>query len=226
MAGIGLDSGRAAKALESVRRWLDCPHGQVLNYPAYSRYYTEYGDISSYPPGVKENGGIFCHNNPWIMIAETVLGLGERAFAYYRKLAPAWQKDRQLRRLEPYVYAQMVAGKEAARPGEAKNSWLSGTAAWNYHAITEHILGIRPDYDGLRIDPCIPADWPGYSVTRRFRGATYHIRISNPAEVSRGVTSVIVDGVEQSDNLVRPARAGAICHVEVVLGKVVLSCTA
>lgn len=226
MAGIGLDNGRAVKALDSVRRWLDCAHGLVLNYPAYSRYYPEYGEISSYPPGVKENGGIFCHNNPWIMIAETVLGRGERAFAYYRKLAPTWQKDLQLRRLEPYVYAQMVAGKEAARPGEAKNSWLTGTAAWNYHAITEHILGVRPDYDGLRIDPCIPADWPGYSVTRRFRGATYHIRVSNPDQVGRGVGSIAVDGVRQSDNLVSPVEPGATCRVEVVLGKVVLSCTA
>ncbi|MGH8166569.1 MAG: GH36-type glycosyl hydrolase domain-containing protein, partial [Woeseiaceae bacterium] len=219
MAGIGLANGRALKALDSVERLLASDYGIVLNYPAFTRYYPEYGEISSYPPGVKENGGIFCHNNPWVMIGETVLGRGDRAFEYYRKLAPSWQTNHALRKLEPYVYAQMVAGKEAHRPGEAKNSWLTGTAAWNFHAITEHILGIRPEYDGLRIDPCIPADWPGYTVTRKFRGATYHIRISNPDGVNKGVSSIFVDGVAVVDNLIAPAPAGTICIVEVAMGE-------
>ncbi|HWM28301.1 MAG TPA: hypothetical protein VNQ14_07575 [Woeseiaceae bacterium] len=219
MAGIGLANGRALKALDSVEKLLACDYGIVLNYPAFTRYYPEYGEISSYPPGVKENGGIFCHNNPWVMIGETALGRGDRAFEYYRKLAPSWQTNHALRKLEPYVYAQMVAGKEAHRPGEAKNSWLTGTAAWNFHAITEHILGIRPEYDGLRIDPCIPADWPGYTVTRKFRGATYHIRISNPDGVNKGVSSIFVDGVAVVDNLIVPAPAGTVCIVEVAMGE-------
>ncbi|MEJ2258061.1 MAG: hypothetical protein P8X98_13895 [Woeseiaceae bacterium] len=186
----------------------------------------EYGEISSYPPGYKENGGIFCHNNPWIMIAETVLGRGEQAFDYYRRIAPAWQDDMELRRLEPYVYAQMVAGKEAQKPGEAKNSWLTGTAAWNFHAIAEHILGIKPDYDGLRIEPCIPRDWSGYVVTRRFRGATYTIRIDNSSGTGKGIKSMRVDGVPVEGSLVEAVAPGSKCEVVVELGNAALDCSA
>jgi cellobiose phosphorylase len=218
MAGIGLENGKAAAALDSVEAMLACEYGIVLNYPAYTRYYPEYGEISSYPPGLKENGGIFCHNNPWVMIGETVLGRGDRAFDYYRRLSPAWQEHVALRKLEPYVYAQMVAGKEAPRPGEAKNSWLTGTAAWNYHAITEHILGIKPDYDGLRIEPCIPAHWPGYRVTRQFRGTTFHIRIRNPDGINKGVKSISIDGVEIQNGVVAAAEPGAEVDVDVVMG--------
>jgi cellobiose phosphorylase len=217
MAGIGLDNGRAETALDAVAELLACEYGIVLNFPAFTRYYIEYGEISTYPPGYKENGGIFCHNNPWIMIAETILGRGDRAFDYYRRIAPAWQEHVELRKTEPYVYSQMVAGKEASRPGEAKNSWLTGTAAWNYHAITEHVLGIKPDYDGLRIDPCIPTDWTEYEVTRKFRGSTYHIRISNPDRVARGVNSLTVDGVGISGNLIVPTEPGTEHDVHVVL---------
>ena len=219
MAGIGLANGKAATALDSVEAMLSCEYGIVLNYPAYTRYYPEYGEISSYPPGQKENGGIFCHNNPWVMIGETVLGRGDRAFEYYRRLSPAWQDHVTLRKLEPYVYAQMVAGKEAARPGEAKNSWLTGTAAWNYHAITEHILGIKPDYDGLCIDPCIPAHWTGYRVTRKFRGTTFHIRIRNPDGISKGIKSISLDGVEIANGVVPVAEPGAEYDVDVVMGR-------
>jgi cellobiose phosphorylase len=203
--------------LDAVAELLACEYGIVLNFPAFTRYYIEYGEISTYPPGYKENGGIFCHNNPWIMIAETILGRGDRAFDYYRRIAPAWQEHVELRKTEPYVYSQMVAGKEASRPGEAKNSWLTGTAAWNYHAITEHVLGIKPDYDGLRIDPCIPTDWTEYEVTRKFRGSTYHIRISNPDRVARGVNSLTVDGVGISGNLIVPTEPGTEHDVHVVL---------
>jgi cellobiose phosphorylase len=218
MAGVGIANGNAARALDAVEKYLACEYGVVLNHPAYSRYYPEYGEISSYPPGMKENGGIFCHNNPWIMIGEAALGRGDRAFDYYRRLAPAFQTDVALRRVEPYVYAQVVAGKEAARPGEAKNSWLTGTAAWNYHAITEHILGIRPDYDGLSIDPCIPTHWPGFEVWRKFRGATYHVRVSNPDGFSKGVKSLIVDGETVDGKLVAQREPGAAGVVDVVLG--------
>ena len=218
MAGIGLENGKARQALDAVNTLLACPYGIVLNYPAFTRYHLEYGEISTYPQGYKENGGIFCHNNPWIMIGETRLGRGDRAFDYYCRIAPAWQEHVSLRRIEPYVYAQMVAGKEAQRPGEAKNSWLTGTAAWNYHAITEHILGIKPEYDGLLIDPCIPGDWLEYRVTRKFRGSTYHIRISNPAGVSKGVASIFVNGVLISGNLVSVTGSGGEYSVEVTMG--------
>lgn len=218
MAGIGLADGKAATALDSVEELLAFEYGIVLNFPAYTRYYPEYGEISSYPPGVKENGGVFCHNNPWVMIGETVLGRGDRAFEYYKRLSPAWQDHVALRKLEPYVYAQMVAGKEGAVPGEAKNSWLTGAAAWNYHAITEHILGIKPDYDGLRIDPCIPRHWAGYDVTRKFRGATYHIRITNPDRINKGVKSITVDGVPIATTLIPPADPGSTSNVVVVMG--------
>jgi cellobiose phosphorylase len=203
MAGIGLAEGRVERALDSVKTWLDCEFGLMLNQPAFTRYLIEYGEISSYPGGYKENGGVFCHNNPWIMIGETLLGRGERAFEYYRKIAPAYLEERsEVHKLEPYVYAQMVAGRDAYRPGEAKNSWLTGTAAWNYYAITQFILGIRPGYDGLEIDPCIPPGWDGFTVTRIFRGATYRIEVRNPRHVSRGVRQMSVDG--------RPIGAGAI----------------
>ena len=160
MAGIGLEEGMVKKALDSVKERLDCEHGIVLNNPAFTKYFVEYGEISSYPAGYKENAGIFCHNNPWIMIGETVLGRGDYAWDYYRKICPSYTEDRSsLHKVEPYVYSQMIAGKDAARPGEGKNSWLTGTAAWNYYAITQFILGIKPAYDGLEINPCIPSTW-------------------------------------------------------------------
>ena len=150
MAGIGLEEGMVQKALDSVKERLDCEHGIVLNNPAFTKYVVEYGEISSYPAGYKENAGIFCHNNPWVIIGETVLGRGDYAWDYYRKICPSYTEFRSdLHKVEPYVYSQMVAGKDAARPGEAKNSWLTGTAAWNWYAITQYILGIKPSYDGL-----------------------------------------------------------------------------
>lgn len=180
MAGIGLDNGMAVKALDSVARYLDTEHGIRLVYPAYTRYYKELGEISSYPPGYKENAGIFCHNNPWIIIAETMLGRADRALGYYRKITPAYREEiSDLHRMEPYVYAQMIAGSDAGRHGEAKNSWLTGTAAWNYVAVTQYILGIRPDYDGLWVDPCLPTEFDELRIIRKFRGATYHILIDN-----------------------------------------------
>jgi len=176
MAGLGLDDGRAAQALRSVHDRLATPHGIILQQPAYSRYYLHLGEISSYPPGFKENAGIFCHTNPWIMIAETIAGSGDRAFDYYQRLNPSVRESiSEIHRCEPYVYAQMVAGRDAPSHGEAKNSWLTGTAAWNYVAITQWILGIRPTYDGLEIAPAIPSNWAGFTARRTFRGATYRI---------------------------------------------------
>jgi cellobiose phosphorylase len=218
MAGIGVDNGKALAALDSVETHLACEYGIVLNYPAFSRYHLEYGEISTYPEGYKENGGIFCHNNPWIIIGESIMGRGEKAFDYYTRIAPAWQKDVTLHKTEPYVYSQMIAGKQAALPGEAKNSWLTGTAAWNFHAVAEHILGIKPSFDGLQIDPCIPPDWNGYSVRRKFRGADYDISITNPRGVSRGVKSLTVNGAAVNSRTIPVIPRGESCTVEVVMG--------
>ena len=168
MAGIGLEDGRADQALASVAERLATPHGIVLQQPAYSRYYLNLGEISTYPPGYKENAGIFCHTNPWIMIAEAMAGHGDRAHDYYLRINPsAREAISDVHRCEPYVYAQMIAGRDAPTHGEAKNSWLSGTAAWNYVAISQWILGIRPDYDGLRIAPAVPESWPGFTANAR-----------------------------------------------------------
>jgi len=219
MAGIGVKEGLALKALDSVKERLETAHGIVLQNPAYSKYYLNLGEISSYPPGYKENAGIFCHNNPWVMIAETVIGRGDRAFALYRKIAPAYREDiSHIHRMEPYVYSQMIAGKDAVRHGEAKNSWLTGTAAWNYVAITQAILGVKPDFDGLKIDPCIPSDWEAYTVTRQFRGDTYRIRVKNPNRVCKGVASITVDGKPVEGQVIPVAGDGGVHDVEVVLG--------
>jgi cellobiose phosphorylase len=181
MAQIGEDEKMPERALDSVKELLDSEHGMVLNYPAYTRYHIELGEQSSYPMGYKENGGIFCHNNPWVIIGETLCGRGNDAWEHYTKIAPAWIRDQKLHRTEPYVYAQCLAGKESVKPGEAKNSWLTGTAAWNWVTVTQHILGIQPTYDGLLINPCIPSMLKEYTVVRKFRDAEYTITILNPA---------------------------------------------
>jgi cellobiose phosphorylase len=193
MAGLGLKNGHAAQALEAVAANLATPHGIVLQHPAYSRYYLNLGEISSYPPGYKENAGIFCHTNPWIMIAEARLGNGERAFDYYQRINPSRRGQiSEIHRCEPYVYAQMIAGRDAPTHGEAKNSWLTGTAAWNYIAITQWILGIRPTYDGLEISPVMPESWQGFRVTRLFRGVRFEITVER---VGPGISVALeIDG--------------------------------
>jgi cellobiose phosphorylase len=218
MAGIGLEEGKTQKTLDSVKKYLDCPYGIVLNNPAYTWYDYSKGEITSYPEGYKENAGVFCHNNPWIMIGETVVGNGDQAFEYYSKIAPAYLEEiSDLHRTEPYVYAQMVAGKDSWKPGEAKNSWLTGTASWNFYAITRYILGIQPDYDGLTIDPCIPKAWDGLKVTRKFRGTTYNIEIKNPSFVSKGISQVWVDGQKIAGKTI-PIQKSKTCNVVVVMG--------
>jgi cellobiose phosphorylase len=218
LAGLGKEAGADLKTLDSVDRYLNTKHGLVLNNPAFTKYYIQYGEISTYPPGYKENAGIFCHNNAWIICAEAEIGRGDKAFEYYSKIAPAYREDiSDLHRTEPYVYAQMIAGKDAARHGEAKNSWLTGTAAWNFVAVSQYILGIKPQYDGLKIDPSIPKEWDGFTLTRVFRGATYNITVKNPKKVSKGVVKMLVDGVEKSGNIV-PAFAGGTHEVELSLG--------
>ena len=179
MARIGADIGMCDKALDSVRKYLDCEHGIVLNNPAFTKYIRDYGEISSYPQGYKENAGIFCHNNPWIIIGEVLAGRRDDAWEHYCKISPAFIKDQGLHKVEPYVYCQMVAGKDAFRPGEGKNSWLTGTAAWNWIAASEYLLGIRPEYDGITVAPCLPASIGEYRVHRVFRDAVYDITVRN-----------------------------------------------
>ena len=199
MAEIGKDTGEAAAALKSVEKYLDTKYGIVLLQPAYTHYHLELGEISSYPPGYKENAGIFCHNNPWITIAETVLGNGDRAFEVYRRTAPAYVEDiSDIHRTEPYVYSQMVAGCDAPSFGEAKNSWLTGTAAWSFLSISQAILGITPTLDGLLINPCVPKKMTEYKVTRKFRGALYVITIRNPEKKESGVREILVNGEKLS----------------------------
>ena len=194
MGRIGADAGMPERALDSVKRLMDSPHGIVLNWPAFTTYHEEMGEISSYPAGYKENAGIFCHNNPWIIIAEVLAGRGNDAWNHYTKICPAWIEDQQLHKVEPYVYSQMVAGWDAARPGEGKNSWLTGTAAWNWYAVSQYILGIRPGYDGLSVAPCLPQGLRQFCVKRRFRGAEYIVQVDNSEGVEHGIAAVELDG--------------------------------
>ena len=225
LAGIGLEDGSdgrqssAERALASVGEHLATAHGIVLQQPAYTRYYLHLGEISSYPPGYKENAGIFCHTNPWIMIAEALVGNGDQAFDYYLRINPSAREEiSDVHRCEPYVYAQMIAGRDAPTHGEAKNSWLSGTAAWNYVAISQWILGIQPTFDGLQIAPVIPGDWPGFACTRIFRGVTYQISVERVG--SGNAVALTVDGQAIEGNVVPlpPMAQGAVV-VKAALGQ-------
>ena len=218
MAGVGVETGEAQKALDSVKERLDTRFGIVLQNPAYTTYRLNLGEISSYPPGYKENAGIFCHNNPWIIFAETIMGHGDRAFELYKKTCPAFLEEiSEIHRTEPYVYCQMVAGKDAPTFGEGKNSWLTGTAAWTFTVLTEGILGIQPDYDGLRIDPCIPHTVREFKVNRLFRNTVYHITVKNPDGVEKGIRSIRVNGREIGTGPV-PVINAAEADVEVLMG--------
>ena len=218
IAGIGLENGYAQKALDSVNKRLATRHGIVLQQPAYSQYYLHLGEISSYPPGYKENAGIFCHNNPWVIVAETKVGNGDRAHDYYSRICPSAREEiSDIHRTEPYVYSQMIAGRDAPTHGEAKNSWLTGTAAWNYVAITQAILGIRPTYEGLQVAPVIPLRWNGFEATRKLQGVTYHIEVIRQGPGN--AVSLTVDGQPVAGNIVPRPAAG----VREVVVKAVLS---
>lgn len=208
LAGVGVKEGLAQKALDSVKERLDTKYGVMILQPAYTRYHLELGEVTSYPPGYKENAGIFCHNNPWVSIAETVIGRGSRAFEIYQKTCPAYlQEISEIHRTEPYVYSQMVAGKDAPSFGEAKNSWLTGTAAWTFVNISQYILGIYPTHKGLRIDPCIPADFGDFKITRKFREGVYTITVVNPDHVEKGIRQITVDG-SPIEGCIVPYRPG------------------
>lgn len=219
LADIGIKEGHAKKALDSVKERLDTKYGIVLQQPAYTKYYLNLGEISSYPPGYKENAGIFCHNNPWVSIAETRIGRGNRAFEIYRRTCPAYIEDiSEIHRTEPYVYSQMIAGKDAPKHGEAKNSWLTGTAAWTFVNVSQYILGIRPSFDGLEVDPCIPSELDEFTVTRKYRNSIYHIHIQNPDHVEKGISSITVNGVPVQGNCIIPETASGEYQVEVIMG--------
>ena len=219
MSDIGKEEGYAEKVIAAVEERLGCKYGLVLNNPAFTKYYIEYGEISTYPAGYKENAGVFCHNNAWMIAAAAYAGQGDKAFDWYSRIAPAFLEDiSDLHRTEPYVYAQMIAGKDAGRSGEAKNSWLTGTAAWNFVAISQYILGIVPDYDGLKVDPSIPSAWDGFTATRQFRGDTYNIKIENPNHVQKGVKSLTVDGKAYDGCVIPVIGDGAAHEVVITLG--------
>ena len=219
LAGVGVKEGLAKEALDSVKERLDTKYGIVLLQPAYTRYHLELGEITSYPPGYKENAGIFCHNNPWVSISETVIGRGDRAFEIYQKTCPAYVEEfSEIHRTEPYVYSQMIAGRDAVFFGEAKNSWLTGTAAWTFVNISQHILGLLPTHEGLSVDPCIPHDFGDFELTRKFREGTYHVQVRNPKQVEKGVVSLRVDGREIAGNVIPYIRGKKEYQVEVTLG--------
>ncbi|MBN2708928.1 MAG: hypothetical protein JXR46_07785 [Calditrichaceae bacterium] len=216
---IGLDNGYAEKALASVNKKLATENGIILQQPAFQTYHIELGEISSYPPGYKENAGIFTHNNTWIQIAESMLGNGNQAMEYYKSICPANKESQiEIYRSEPYCYSQMTAGRDAPTPGEAKNSWLSGTAAWSFVVISQYILGVRPEFNGLRIDPCIPREWKSIRITRKFQNALYNIHVNNPDGVSRGVKTILVDGKEIGGAVIPSYSDGKEHNVQVTLG--------
>lgn len=219
MGGVGLENGYAEKALDSVRMHLATPNGIILQQPAFHRYHVHLGEVSSYPPGYKENAGIFTHNNTWIQIAETIIGRGDQAMEYYMSICPPTKEDQiDIYRSEPYVYSQMTAGRDAPTPGEGKNSWLTGTVAWSFVTLSQYIFGVRPDYDGLIVDPCIPKGWKTFSVSRKFRNSIYNVTVNNPNNVSKGVKALKVDGRLINGNKIPDFHDGKEHMVEAELG--------
>ncbi len=215
----GLAEGeRARKALDSVNKYLNTSNGIKLSWPGYKGFDPKVGGISTYPPGAKENGGIFLHANPWVMIAETIMGNGDRAYEYYNQINPA-AKNCKLDEFEsePYCYPQNILGDEHKQFGMGRNAWLSGTSSWTYQAATQYILGIRASFSGLIIDPCIPSSWEGFEATRKYRGATYQITVKNPKKICKGVEKMIVDGKEIDSNVVPFFKSGTH-KIEVTLG--------
>ncbi len=219
LAGVGVETGEAQQAMDSVKEMLDSEYGIMILQPAYTRYHVELGEISSYPPGYKENAGIFCHNNPWVSIAETVVGDGDRAFEIYRKTCPAYLQDiSEIHRTEPYVYSQMVAGRDAKFFGQGKNSWLTGTAAWTFTDISQYILGVYPTLNGLQINPCTPHGFGDFNIRREYRGTVYDIKVSNPSDVCKGVAKMVVDGAEVSGNVIPYDSSKKNVSVEITMG--------
>ncbi|MBE5929974.1 MAG: glycosyl transferase [Lachnospiraceae bacterium] len=219
LAGVGVEEGLAKKALDSVKERLDTKYGVMILQPAYTKYHLELGEITSYPPGYKENAGIFCHNNPWVSIAETVIGRGDRAFEIYQKTCPAYVEEiSEIHRTEPYVYSQMVAGRDAKFHGEAKNSWLTGTAAWTFVNISQYILGVYPTHNGLSVNPCVPKGFGDFTLTRAFREGVYNITVKNPQNVEKGVVSLTVDGAKVDGHIIPYVKGKTEYNVTVTMG--------
>lgn len=219
MAKIGADKGYPQKSLDSVKKYLDSKYGICICWPAYQDYHIELGEVSSYPPGYKENGGIFCHNNPWVIIGEVVNGRPQDAFEHYRKIAPAWVEEfSEIHRTEPYVYSQMIAGKEARRQGEAKNSWLTGTAAWNFVTLSQYLCGIRPSYEGLVIEPRLPSHVKKAKITRKFHGVEYKISVENKKNDGKVTLSVTSGNAKVNGTTVKVAGGEKEVSVKVVVG--------
>ena len=217
MAQIGKDKGYPEKSLDSVKKYLDSKYGIVILDPPYKNYHVELGEVSSYPPGYKENGGIFCHNNPWVIIGEVVNGRPQDAFEHYKKIAPAYLEDiSEIHRTEPYVYAQMIAGKTARRFGEAKNSWLTGTAAWNFVTLSQYLCGLRPTYDGLMVEPRLPEHIKSAELTRKFRGVTYKITVEN--KKNDGKVVLEVDGGKADGTIVKANPGVKEVTVKAIIG--------
>jgi len=219
MAEIGAEENLSRKAMDSVRKYLETAHGLLTLDPPFSDYCTSLEEISSMPPGYGKNGGILCHNNAWIIIAETILGQGDSAFEHLKKITPAYLEEASdLHKMEPYVFSQAIKGKESKHPGELKNSWSNETAAWVFITISRWILGIRPDYNGLVVDPCIPSDWNGFTVTRKFRGSIYKITVKNPSHVCKGVKTLIIDGITVQEKYIPVFSDGKVHEIEAIMG--------
>jgi len=218
LAGVGVESGQAIQALDSVKERLDTDYGIMILQPAYTVYHEELGEVSSYPPGYKENAGIFCHNNPWVSIAETVVGRGDRAFEIYKKTCPSYTEEfSEIHKTEPYIYCQMVAGRDAKFHGQGKNSWLTGTAAWTFVNISQYILGVYPTHEGLSVDPCVPSDFGDFKITRKFREGTYNITVKQNG-TQKGVKSMTVNGTAVEGHIIPYVKGQTEYNVEVVMG--------
>lgn len=218
LSGFADGTDRGRRAMDAVKKHLATEKGIKLSWPGYNGFDPQKGGVTTYPPGAKENGGIFLHPNPWAIIAETLLGDGDQAFAYYTRINPAAKNDSiDEYECEPYCYAQNILSNEHPNFGLGRNSWLSGTSSWVYQASTKYILGIRPEHGGLRLDPCVPASWDGFTVERVCRGATYRISVKNPSRKSKGISKIIVDGKPIDGNLI-PWFQGGVHEVEATLG--------
>ena len=208
---------RGLSAMDAVDEYLYTPWGLMLNAPSFVTPDDSIGFVTRVYPGLKENGAIFSHPNPWAWCAEAMLGRGTRAMKFYNSLCPALQNDMiETRQSEPYSYCQFVVGKDHTAFGTARHPFMTGSSGWAYYAATEYLLGLKPDFDSLTVDPCIPADWKEFSVVRKWRGAEYHVHVTNPNGVEKGVASITVDG--KKVDVVPALPAGSVCHVEVIMG--------
>ena len=204
-------------AMDSVNEALYTEYGLMLNAPSFTRPNDDLGFIGRVHPGVKENGAVFSHPNPWAWVAECMLGRGGRAMKFYDALLPYNQNDKiEVRFAEPYSYCQFILGRDHEAHGRANHPWMTGTAGWAYFAATQYMLGVRPDYRGLVIDPCIPKEWDGFTMTRVFRGATYHIRVENPSHVEKGVKALYLDAERVKS--IPVIEAGGVHEVRAVMG--------